>query len=305
MTIESGDKIEITMKNESLIKQNLTIHLKQIVRERDPYLATGGHFYVKQYIYQELSEFGTVEKHEFNVRGKTYENLIVNLESDRSIANRPPILIGAHYDAVPGSPGADDNATGVAVLLELARILSKEATKFPIRLVAFDLEEYGLLGSRAYANYLKEQKQKLRLVIDLEMLGYCDRVSAALSDRQPNSQKYPFGLKYFYPSQGNFIALIGNLKTIPDLITLSKNMRQSNAICEWLAVPLNGWIVPDTRRSDHAPFWDRGYRALMVTDTSNFRNPHYHKPSDTLETIDLDFLTDVCLGLAKSIPQFS
>jgi Zn-dependent M28 family amino/carboxypeptidase len=285
------------MKDELLVKQNLTTHLKQIVRERDPYLATAGHFYVKQYIYQELSEFGIVEKHEFNVRGKTYENLIVNLESDRTIANRPPILIGAHYDAVPGSPGADDNATGVAVLLELARILSAEATKFPIRLVAFDLEEYGLFGSKAYANYLKQQKQKLRLVIDLEMLGYCAR--------QSNSQKYPFGLKYFYPSQGDFIALIGNLKTIPDLIALSKNMRHNNTVCEWLAVPFNGWIVPDTRRSDHAPFWDLGYRSLMVTDTSNFRNPYYHQPSDTLETIDLDFLTSVCMGLAKAIVRIS
>lgn len=285
------------MVDELLVKQNLALHLKQIVRERDPYLATQGHFYVKQYIYQELSEFGRVEKHEFNLRGKTYENLIINLESDRYIANKPPILIGAHYDAVPGSPGADDNATGVAVLLELARILSEETTNFPIRLVAFDLEEYGLLGSKTYANYLKQQKQQLRLAIGLEMLGYCNR--------RENSQKYPFGLKYFYPPQGDFIALIGNLKTIPDLIALSKNMRQSNALCKWLAVPFNGWIVPDTRRSDHAPFWDRGYRSLMVTDTSNFRNPHYHKPSDTLETIDLDFLTSVCLGLAKAIVRIS
>lgn len=305
MIIASGDKIEITMTDELLVKQNLALHLKQIVRERDPYLATEGHFYVKQYIYQELSEFGTVEKHEFKVRGRTYENLIVNLKSDRTIVNRPPILVGAHYDAVPGSPGADDNATGVAVLLELARILSEETTNFPIRLVAFDLEEYGLLGSKAYANYLKQQKQQLRLVIGLEMLGYCDRVSAVLRDRRPNSQKYPFGLKYFYPPQGDFIALIGNLKTIPDLIALSKNIRQSNALCEWLAVPFNGWIVPDTRRSDHAPFWDLGYRSLMVTDTSNFRNPYYHQPSDTLETIDLDFLTSVCLGLAQAIVRIS
>lgn len=278
------------------IKHNLETHLKEIVRERDPFLATQGHFYVKEYIRQELQKWGMVESFEFNYNNKIYENLILNLPSQENTKVKPPILIGAHFDTVIGSPGADDNGTGIAVLLELARFFYHYPSNYPIRLVAFDLEEYGLVGSDAYANYLKQQNFKIRLMISLEMLGYCNP--------NPNSQIYPPGLKYFYPSTGDFIALIGNLSTIPDLIKISRLIRKKNTGCEWLTVPFRGEIVPDTRRSDHAPFWDNNYQAIMITDTSNLRNPNYHQPSDTLDTIDLDFLTGVCEGLATAIQHF-
>lgn len=274
------------------LKERLHNHLIQIVRERDPYLATAGHFYVQQYIHQQLEQWGTVETHEFQVRGKTHQNVILNLPPFTK-GGVPPILIGAHYDAVPGTPGADDNATGVAVLLELASIFASEPVKYPVRLVAFDMEEYGLSGSMQYADDLKQQGQRLRLMLSLEMLGYCDST--------PGSQRYPAGLERFYPDRGDFIALIGNLATIPDLIRLSRNIRKTEIPCEWLPVPNRGVIVPDTRRSDHAPFWDKGYRAMMVTDTANMRNPHYHKPSDRIETLDLDFLARVCRGLSTGI----
>ncbi|MGL5060545.1 MAG: M28 family peptidase, partial [Microcoleus sp.] len=204
-----------------------------------------------------------------------------------------PIIIGAHYDSVPGTPGADDNATGVAVLLELAAEFASKPVKYPLQLVAFDLEETGYFGSTHHAAKYKQQQQSIRLMISLEMLGYCDRT--------PNSQRYPAGLQYFYPNSGNFIALIGNLRTIPDMINLSRNIRKSGQPCEWLPVPNRGLIVPDTRRSDHVPFWDNGYPAMMVTDTANMRNPHYHQASDTIETLDLDFLTGVCRGLIQAI----
>ncbi len=274
-------------------RQNLETHLKQIVRERDPFFATQGHFYVKEYIREELQQWGIVESFYFDYDGKTYENLILNLPSQPNIKPKPPILIGAHFDTVIGSPGADDNATGIAVLLELARFFYHNPTQYPLRLVAFDLEEYGLLGSRAYANYLKQQQTALRLMISLEMLGYCNP--------KPNTQLYPPGLKDFYPSSGDFIALIGNLSTVSDLIKICRRIRKTHTACEWLGVPFYGRIIPDTRRSDHAPFWDNGYKAIMVTDTSNFRNPNYHQPSDTLDTIDLDFLTGVCEGLTEAI----
>ena len=276
-------------------KHNLEKHLKQIVRERDPFLATQGHFYVKTYLREELQQWGVVETFAFNYGGNIYENLILNLPAQPDINPNPLILIGAHFDTVMASPCADDNATGLAVLLELARFVYHHPAKSPIRLVAFDLEEYGLLGSRAYANYLNKQKIPLKFMISLEMLGYCNP--------HPNTQLYPPGLKYFYPSTGDFIALIGNLSTIPDLIKLSHHIRENNTACEWLAVPFRGIIVPDTRRSDHAPFWDSGYKAIMVTDTANLRNPNYHQPSDTLDTIDLNFLTGVCQGLAQAILQ--
>lgn len=283
LTQESGD---------SNLKQRLQTHLHQLICNRHPYLDSAGHFFVQQYIRQQFVQWGTVEIYEFEFRQKCHQNLILNLPS-RSAKQSPPILIGAHFDTVPGSPGADDNATGVAVLLELARLFATEPAACPIRLVAFDLEEMGLIGSDRYAAHLHQQNQPLRLMLSLEMLGYCDRT--------PNSQRYPAGLERFYPNQGDFIGLIGNLKTIPDLIRLSRSIRRVGVPCEWLPAGKRGLIVPDTRRSDHAPFWDRGYRALMVTDTADLRNPHYHKESDRLETLDLDFLTGVCQGLNYGI----
>lgn len=277
---------------------HLHTHLTQVARERDPYLATAGHFYVQQYIRQQLAQWGSVETHAFQVRGQTHENLVLNLPAKTSNSGdrQPLILIGAHYDAVPGTPGADDNATGVAVLLELGRLLAAEPTRYPVRLVAFDMEEYGLLGSSQYAADLRQQQQPLYLMLSLEMLGYRD---ATLG-----SQRYPAGLKYFYPNCGNFISLIGNWRTIPDLIKLSRSLRQVKVPCEWLPAGEKGTILPMTRLSDHASFWDQGYRALMVTDTAFLRNPHYHQPSDRLETLDLDFLTDICQGLANGIRRF-
>lgn len=275
------------------IKERLHTHLTQLVRDRDPYLAIGGHFYVQQYIRQQLEQWGTVGTHEFQVRGKIHQNLILNLPSSNDHKQKPPILIGAHYDAVPGTPGADDNATGVAVLLELARAFAAEPVLYPLQLVAFDMEEAGLLGSTQYAADLKQQQQPLRLMISLEMLGYCDS--------SPGSQRYPAGLERFYPDRGDFIGLIGNLPTIPDLIRLSRSIRTDGTPCEWLPAPNRGLIVPQTRLSDHAPFWDQGYRAMMVTDTAFLRNPHYHKASDRIETLDLNFLTGVCRGLIVGI----
>ena len=280
--------------NDLELKQTLEQHLSEVARERDPYLASAGHFYVQQYIRSQLGRWGTVKTHDFDQRGKTHQNLILNLAaSDPKADSQPPLLVGAHYDAVPGCAGADDNATGVAALLGLAQVFSVEPLRRPLRLVAFDLEEYGLLGSQAYAAHLRQQNQKLRLMISLEMLGYCSH--------QPNSQNYPAGLERFYPNQGNFIALVGNLVTVPDLRRLSQAIRKSGQACEWLPAGMRGQMVPGTRNSDHAPFWDHGYRALMVTDTAYMRNPHYHRNSDQIETLDLDFFTRACQGLIAGV----
>ncbi|MEG4023477.1 M28 family peptidase [Microcoleus sp. S13C4] len=277
------------------LKERLHSHLIQIVRDRNPCLASEGHFYAQQYIREQLAQWGTVEIDDFSVRGRIHHNFILDLPPfDRASKKQlPPIVIGAHYDTVPGSPGADDNATGVAVLLEIARDIASAPLKYPVQLVAFDMEEYGCLGSSLHAAKYKQQQKSIRLMISLEMLGYCNH--------NPNSQSYPAGLKYFYPNSGNFIALIGTLQTVPDLINLSGKIRQSGQPCEWLPVPNRGLIVPDTRRSDHVPFWDNGYPAIMVTDTANMRNPHYHRESDRIETLDLDFLAGVCQGLVKGI----
>lgn len=284
MKAEDGDRL--------LVIENLKAHLAAIVRERDPYLATAGHFYVRQYIRQQFQAFGEVVGQEFIVQGRTYENLILNLPGQNP--NRAPILVAAHYDAVPGSPGADDNASGVAVLLELARSFHAQPAKCPIRLVAFDLEEtrYELAGSTFYAHSL--QGEALRLMLSLECLGYCDR--------QPHSQQYPLSpMKYVYPNTGDFIGLIGNLSATPDLIRLSHSIRQAGTTAVWLPVPQQGRILPTVRRSDHAVFWDLGYRAMMVTDTAPLRNPHYHLPGDRRETLDLPFMAGICDGLAAGL----
>ncbi|BAY79628.1 peptidase M28 (plasmid) [Nostoc linckia NIES-25] len=277
------------------LTERLQTHLNEIARERDPYIATAGHFFVQEYIRQQFSQWGSVEIHTFQVRGKACKNLILNLPSQTGQQKKDllPILIGAHYDAVPGTPGADDNATGVAVLLELARKFAAEPVKYPLRLVAFDMEEYGLLGSADYAALLREQNQELRLMISLEMLGYKDSTAG--------SQSYPPFLDRFYPNSGDFIALIGNWRIIGDLIGMSRSIRKVGVPSQWLPVPNRGLIVPQTRLSDHAPFWDLGYPAMMVTDTAFLRNPHYHKPSDTVASLDLDFLSGVCEGLEMGI----
>ncbi len=275
-----------------ILKQQLHDHLNQIVRERDPYLNSGGHFFVREYIRETLTQWGTVEVHEFKFNGKTHQNLILNLNS-ASNSDLPPILIGAHYDAVPGTPGADDNATGVAVLLEMARVFASNPLKYPVKLVAFDLEEYGLLGSTAYAEYLKDKEQKLRLMLSLEMLGYCNHA--------PGSQTYPDLIKPFYSDRANFIALVGNLSAIFDMNSLSKQMKQHGTPTEILPDPSAGKLVPITGFSDHRSFWQQKYRAIMVTDTAMLRNPHYHKASDTIETLNLDFLTNACQSLIVAL----
>jgi Zn-dependent M28 family amino/carboxypeptidase len=271
-----------------ILKQRLHDHLTQIVRQRDPYLNSGGHFFVREYIRETLTQWGEVEVHKFKFNGKTHQNLILNLNSVSS-SDFPPILIGAHYDAVPGTPGADDNATGVAVLLEMARLFASNPLKYPVRLVAFDLEEYGLLGSTAYAKYLKDKQQKLRLMLSLEMLGYCNHA--------PGSQTYPDLIQPFYSDRANFIALVGNLSAILDINRLAKQMKKNGTPIAVLPDPSAGKLVPITGFSDHRPFWQQKYRAIMVTDTAMLRNPHYHKASDTIETLDLDFLTSTCQNL--------
>lgn len=274
------------------LKERLLGHLKQVVRDRSPGFSSAGHFFVTYYLQQELSQWGEVEPFHFTAQGQQHTNWILNLPG--TFPNRPPIVVGAHYDTVPGCPGADDNGTGVAALLEIARAIKASPARYPVRLVAFDLEEYGLAGSRAYAKHLYDQRESLRLMLSLEMLGYCDHT--------PNSQRYPStALEQLYPHQGNFIALIGQRQTIPAMMRLWWSFRAAGARSQWLPVINQGRIVPDTRRSDQAPFWDLGYPAMMVTDTANLRNPHYHQPTDTLDTLDLDFLTKVCQGLMQGI----
>lgn len=276
------------------VADRLETHLRSLVGPRDPYLGKARHQLAQQYIKAEMEKWGDLEAQAFDAQGQEHFNWSIAIAGQKP--QLPPILVGAHYDTVPGSTGADDNASGLAVLLLLAEIFSRSQPRRPIHLVAFDLEEYGLVGSKACAAKWKKQARALHLMLSLEMLGYFSN--------QPNSQQYPLSaLSRLYPNTGDFIALIGNLATIPKMIGIKQQLKSSGAPCQWLPVPNRGKSIPATRRSDHAPFWDEGYPALLVTDTADLRNPHYHKPSDKIETLDIEMMAKTAQGLFNSLSR--
>ena len=193
------------------------------------------------------------------------------------------ILVGAHYDTVPTSPGADDNATGVASVLEVARLLGSRPTPRTLQLALFDREELGLLGSRAFVAD-KKHLENLQGAIVMDMVGFaCHQVGC---------QKYPQGLPVVPPSdRGDFLAVVGDMEHATLLDAFQPSGQDSLPPVLTLPVPLKGMLMPDTLRSDHAPFWYRGVGAVLLTDTANLRTPHYHQPSDTPATLDKSFFT--------------
>ena len=236
-----------------------------------------------------------MEKDTFTYWGKSYRNVIGYAGPERDV---PLIILGAHFDSVEGSPGADDNASGVAVLLEAARILSTLRLRSQVLFCAFNLEELNMIGSTHFAKKLKAARAKVGAMISLEMVGF--------TDSRPGGQRYPLGLRWFYPDRGNFIAVVGNWRSGLLLRKFSRMMRRVPGLpVETLTVLGNGILIPAVRLSDHSPFWDLGYPALLVTDTSFFRNPHYHGRSDSLETLDLDFMARVCQGVICAIWQIA
>ena len=265
-------------------------HLQSLVGERHPHSAPHALTHAAEYLAARLAEYGWATSGQpFRALGKSYFNILgVKWPPGRPAKDGPaPLLIGAHYDTVVGSPGADDNASGLAVLLEAADRLRHLVVARPVWLAAFCLEEHGLLGSRAFISGLKQTGQPVDGAIVLECVGY--------ASRDAGSQRTPPGVPISLPSIGNFLGIVGNEASRDLLATVERNARRvaPNTPTIALAVPGRGESLHDVRRSDHAAFWDEGYRAVMLTDTANFRNPHYHQPSDTLDTLDLDFLEGV------------
>ena len=261
-----------------------------MVGERHPHSAPHALTHAAEYLAARFAEYGwTTSGQPFRALGKSYFNILgVKWPPGRSAKDGPaPLLIGAHYDTVVGSPGADDNASGLAVLLEAADRLRHLVVARPVWLAAFCLEEQGLLGSRAFLSGLKQTGQPVDGAIVLECVGY--------ASRDAGSQRPPPGVPISLPSIGNFLGIVGNEASRDLLAAVERNARRvaPSTPTLALAVPARGESLPDVRRSDHAAFWDEGYRAVMLTDTANFRNPHYHQPSDTLDTLDLDFLEGV------------
>ncbi|EDX84685.1 peptidase, M28 family [Synechococcus sp. PCC 7335] len=275
-----------------LVKK-ITNHLEALSGPRDPYLGAGTHRLAQHYIRTELARYGNVSSQRLNLLTPNLSGHHVNWQVSipGTCPQYSPFLVGAHYDTVLGSRGADDNTSGVAVLLVLAELLARSQPRRSVHFVAFDLEEYGLVGSTTCARQWQTHNRPIYLMLSLEMLGYFSN--------QPGSQRYPLEvMSRIYPDTGSFIALIGNIKTIFKMRSLKRHLLQSGAPCEWLPVVNQGRQIPDTRRSDHAPFWDAGYPAVMVTDTAHLRNPHYHQASDQLETLDVEMMAKITQGLA-------
>jgi aminopeptidase YwaD len=272
--------------------QQLRRNLQAIVGERSPFSGQRHLAEVERFIEKELASYGlAVESDYFSYRGKNFRNIVGRLSAQRGASL---IILGAHFDSVEGTPGADDNASGLAVLLEAARLLSRARLRSELLFCGFNLEELNMIGSTYFAKKLKAAEVKVEAMISLEMIGY--------TDPRPGSQKYPIGLSWLYPERGDFIGVIGNWNSSSLLRRFTRQMRQVPGLpVETLSVPGNGGLVPAVRLSDHSPFWDLGYPALMVTDTSFFRNPHYHGPRDTLDTLNLDFMAKVCAGVIRGV----
>lgn len=245
------------------------------------------------YIGTTLTSFGyKVRRHSYQVSGRTCENLEAELRG----TGKPEeiVLVGAHYDSVQGSPGANDNATGVAAMLALARSFATRQPSRSVRFVAFTNEEPPLfqsrdMGSRIYARQSREGNEKIVLMLSLETIGY-------YSD-EPGSQSYPFPFSFFYPSTANFIAFVSNMENAPWVRQLLTAFRrharfpsEGGALWEW---------IPGVAWSDHWSFWQEGYPAVMITDTAPNRYPHYHTATDTPDKIDFSRMALVVSGLQK------
>jgi len=207
---------------------------------------------------------------------------------------RKRIVVGAHYDAFADSPGADDNASGVAVLIELAHLLRGTAElNCDVELVFYDLEEAGLYGSRYHAKKLKNQKVDVVCMLCLDLVGYYSEAD--------NSQDYPIsGMNLLYGTKGDFLAMIGRPQDTKLMTAAHKAFQESTAL-RILSLPAPKGVDLFLSRSDHGPFWQEGYPALFFTDTADFRNKNYHKKTDTWDTLDYDRLAQVPVGLLAVI----
>ncbi len=236
----------------------------------------------------------------FRYGGGGYHNIVVTLPGKNLALT--PYLVGAHYDASVDSPGADDNASAVASLLAVARALGRVQPERTVRFVGFNLEEPQDArdrrcrhGSRHFARKAFFRWERYAGVFILESIGY--------ADSRPGSQKSPGRLPIPVPDTGDFLGVVGNRRSRKIMKVFQEaahvHVPELPVISHWF--PLAGRFLPMTRASDHAPFWDYAYPAVMLTDTAFLRNPNYHQPTDTPETLDYGFLTNVTRALAAAL----
>jgi Zn-dependent M28 family amino/carboxypeptidase len=241
-----------------------------------------------------------VSEEPFDAMGDAATNLVI----ERKGSNKPSeiVLLGAHYDTVPTTPGADDNASAVAVMLEVSRLLKSHQGRRTARYVAFACEEppyFNLdsMGSQQHARESRKRGDQIVGMLCLEMVGY-------FSDA-PGSQQIPRGipkaLRWFFPKRGNFLAAVGNLASWKLALGFRWGFKRATRLGLFsICLPE---AIGEIRLSDNSSFWDQGYPALMLTDTSFLRNPHYHQPTDTPQTLDYARMTEVTLGVASAMKK--
>ena len=255
------------------------------------------------YVENELTKAGhNVSRHIYTIDNRDVANLIAEVPGGRR--KDEIVILGAHYDTVPPTPGADDNASAVAVLIEVARLLNNWKPPRTVRFVSFACEEpphcyTDDMGSRAYAQQCRARGERIVGMLCLEMVGYYT------TDR--NSQKIPPGIprtiRWAFPKRGDFLAAVGNLQS------WKLNWQFRRGFKRAVRFPLFSICLPESineiRRSDNSSFWDHGYPALMLTDTSFLRNPNYHLTTDTPDTLDYHRMAQVTLGVAGAVRRIA
>ncbi len=252
------------------------------------------------YITGELAGYGyDVRSQSYEYSGERYQNIYVEKTGEKETGKI--VVVGAHYDTVTGTPGADDNASAVAGLLELARLLASTPLSRTVHFVAFTLEEPPLfrsksMGSYVYAKSLNDAGRDVVGMICLEMIGY-------FTD-EPGSQTFPLPfMRWFYPDKGNFITLVGNLQSRVFLNQIKDAFQRGTDLpVETLSTV---FVVPGVDFSDHRSFWKFGYNAIMVTDTAFYRNPQYHGIGDVSESLDYGRMVEVVRGLKAAIEDLA
>jgi Zn-dependent M28 family amino/carboxypeptidase len=254
----------------------------------------------EQYITAELERYGyDVAYQHFEYRENTYKNIIAEIKGKETPERI--LVIGAHYDTVAGTPGADDNASGIAGLLELARQMNNRPLNRTVRFVAFALEEPPVfrskfMGSYIYAKSLNNNNENIIGMICLEMIGYFSEMRG--------SQLYPLPFfKWVYPDKGNFIILVSNLQSRGFVKNVASAFKKGSQLPVETISTVS--IVPGIDFSDHRSFWKFGFDALMVTDTAFYRNANYHGIGDTAETLDYEKMEEVVLGLKSAIDELT
>jgi len=247
------------------------------------------------YIERTLRGLGyEVVSHEFSADNRDFRNLEATLRG----TSRPQevVVLGAHYDTAEEAPGADDNASGVAGVLELARIFAQERQSRTVRFVFFPNEEppsfpTADMGSRHYATAARERNDQIVAMLSIESIGYYDT--------EQGSQRYPFPLNLAYPDVGDFIGFVSNLRS-RSLLHRAIAAFRAHATLPTQGAAAPSW-VPGVWWSDHWSFWREGYHAIMITDTAPYRNPFYHTPQDTPDKLDYDRMARVVHGLTHVV----